>query len=240
MTLYSSNFDKQKEKRLEPYGTTDLWSAQSVAEGREIFLRHESVSDGLVTYYWLNSNTLEIEYQMADRGFSEQGVVGAGEHEVFILSRDGLRKLDHEQHVTTICNDQLCREDGRVQILSSSYIGVSARSGFGVVETDHGMIWSKSVNAKYVRQGYQNGNIRSNSSGTRIAVWVTGPKKALPDGVQVRGWPPTLLIYEVINPKDRLVLPIKPVDGDFDFAISPTGNKLAVFDGARIQVYSLD
>jgi hypothetical protein len=58
MMLYESNLDLVKELELSPFTSTDLWAVQTVAEGKQIFLRHESQADLHVTYSWLASDTL--------------------------------------------------------------------------------------------------------------------------------------------------------------------------------------
>ena len=82
--------------------------------------------------------------------------------------------------------------------------------------------------------------MRSAMSEKRLAVWVSTNKKAPFDGAKIQPWPPTLLVYDVAGPKDPIVIRMKPVDGQFDFAFSPSGTKLAVFDNARVQIYSFD
>src|SRR5271166_6207695 len=110
MMLYASDFDLIKQQKLAPSGLTDLWSVQGVADGREIFLRHESSSDLRVTYAWLASNTLEILHEMPGyqgHGFSVQGGVVASTDAVFAGSSSGVRMSSGDQESKMVCDDQL-------------------------------------------------------------------------------------------------------------------------------------
>lgn len=238
MRLYGDNLDLLKEQKLEPDGPGGMWSAQSVAEGHQIFLRHESMRPPRATYFWLDSATLQVEYTSPgyhDRDFLVQAGVVAGEKSVFTLSQSGIRMIDRDHGVKTICADQLCRGDGLLRALSSRHIGLSGKNGIGIVDLDHGLIWSKSIGDD--SKHFQFSEMQCAMSGKRFAFWITGAKKALFDGVKINEWPPTILVYERDSSKTPLVIRTTPVEGQLDFALSPGGTKLAVFDGAKVQVY---
>jgi hypothetical protein len=244
MSLYAGNLEMQKQKKLEPASPADFWSAQSVGNGREIFLRHESISKRLVTYSWLAPDTLEADYQLPPypwqyeyRGFPIQGTVLASESGVFA----GIRMIDRDQRVKTICDESLCRESESFRVLSSRYLGCAGKSGIGVIDIDRDrLIWSRPVQAPSDHGVFDFGEMRSDSSGTKLALWVIATKKRFFDGIEIKN-SPILLVYDRSGPKGHpLAIPIKPVEGQWDYAISPSGKQLALFNGAKVQIYSLD
>lgn len=243
MTLYSGNLELLKQQKLESATSGDMWAAQSVAEGHKVFLRHESMTPPQVGYSWLDSATLKVEYTSPgyrDRDFLVQGGVKASEGSVFTLSESGVRMIDKDQNVKEVCGDQLCREANHYQVLSTHRIGLSARNGFGIVDIDEGLKWSKLIESKYDPKRFQFSSIRGALSGTRFGLWLTGDKKSFFDGVKVSAWPPTILVYDTDGPKNPYVIRTTPVEGQLDFALSPNGTKVAVFDGAKVLVYHLD
>lgn len=122
MMLYGSNFELAAQKKLEPSSLSDLWSAQSVAGGHKIFLRHQSASDQETTYYWLASDTLLPIAQMPGvHGPNFSTMVAAGED--FVLTHLGFAGVGETTGVATIgldgsariiCSDQFCRGAGGV------------------------------------------------------------------------------------------------------------------------------
>jgi hypothetical protein len=246
LSVYKGDRGLLKQKKLEPSGPGDLWAAQGVAEGQEIFLRRESRSSRLVTYSWLNADSLEVERQMPAypylyeyRGFPMQAVVVADESSVYGRSSSGIQMIDKEQQFKTICDAKLCRGDGHLETLYSHYFGVSAQTGIAVIDRVHGLVWSKSVERRYRNNLIQFGSMRSAMSATRFCLWVTAYRKAVFDGVKITS-SPTLLLYDAVSPKVPVAIPIKPVEGWWDYALSPSGNRLAVFNGAKVLVYSLN
>jgi hypothetical protein len=90
MSLYAVDLELRKQRKLEPDTQTALWGSQSITDGREVFLRHESTSERGVTYYWLSANDLEVNYQVPgyrDTDFQVQGLVRAGEKSVSLCPR---------------------------------------------------------------------------------------------------------------------------------------------------------
>jgi len=49
-----------------------------------------------------------------------------------------------------------------------------------------------------------------------------------------------LLVYDATDPKLLRAIPIERKTGNFDFALSPDGRQVAIFDGARIRLYVID
>jgi hypothetical protein len=246
ITLYGPNLELLKQKQLEPLPSTDFWSAQSVADGREIFLRRESISKRLVTYSWLASDTLEAIYQLPSypwqytyRGFPMQDAVRASENAIFGRG-SGIQMIDRDQRVKTICEDPLCKESGALHVLSSRYIGWSGRTGIGIVDAERGgFSWAKLMQPQYRSQAFQFGEMRSAMSGTKFALWVTANKKVFFDEVEIK--PITFLVYDLAKPNNHpAAIRMKGVRPDWDFSLSPNGTKLALFDGAKVQIYSLE
>jgi hypothetical protein len=240
MTIYDSNFNLEKERVLQR-GAGDLWSVQGVAQGHELFLRHESNSE--VTYSWLNSDSLATNHEQPgyqNRDFSAKALVNASEKAVFTLTGSSLRMITQNREVKTICDDQLCRGDGAITVLSSSYVGVSTRAGIGIVNTEAGLVWSKRVESPNDPKVFEFGEIRASASGTRFATWAIAAKNGTFDGVKIKN-SPILIVYDKGNVQDRpLNISIRPASGNWDYALSPKGTKLAIFDGAMIRIYSLD
>ena len=246
MMLYGSDRDLVKQKNLEPSTSTDLWSAQSVDGGHKIFLRHQSSSDQRTMYFWLASDTLLPLYQMPGfHGPNFSVVATAGED--FVLSASGfsgpgmttgIGKIGLDGSSKVICSDQFCREAGAT-VVSSQRIAVSGRHGIGLVDPERGLIWSKRILPSESPNDFQFSEIRSETSGTKFAVWVTAYHKTMFDGVEVNS-SPTVLIYDATDPKILLAIPIEREAGDSDFALSPSGRQVAIFDGARIRFYVID
>jgi hypothetical protein len=239
--LYGPKVDLLREKRLdEPSGPRDFWSAQSVLDGREIFLRHASTSSG-VEYLWLAADTLEVEHKITcyqGRDYSIGGAI-ADKDAAFERSRMGIRMIDRDQRFKIICDDPLCRETGSFKMLSSGSIGWSGMSGIGIIDTVRGrLIWSKSVQPQYRGDAFEFGRMRSAMSGTNFAVWISANRRALFDEVEMSSL--TILVYDTANLKKRpSVFHLKTVKSDWDFALSPNGTKLAFFDGTSVEIYSL-
>jgi hypothetical protein len=241
MSLYGDGLELLKQQKLASPTEADLWAGQSVSKGREIFLRRESTSAREVTYSWLSADNLEAKYEMPgyrSSDFSVLGLVCADQNAVFTLSPSGLRMIERSEQVRTICDEQFCRGDGVVNILSLRQVGLSTKDGFGIVDADRGLIWSRLLHGSGNRGTFDFGEMRSASSGIRFAVWVTAIKKGVFDGIEVKG-SPILLVYDRPDPTSRpLTISINPVDGQWDYAFSPGGAKLALFDGAKLRIYS--
>jgi hypothetical protein len=242
MTLYTSNLDLVKQRKLEPSGPTDFWAAQSIAPGGDLFLRYESTVGPRVTYSWLDSTSLDLKYTAPgyrDTDFPVQGTVLAGADSLFTVLGTGIRMINRAQQVRTICNDQLCRETGYLHVLSSRYLAWSGRTGFGVIDPDRGLVWSKYPLPRLDPSVLQFGKIQSAMDGTRFALWVKAERKALLDGVDIKS-EPIVLVYDVGRPEKCFAVQVKTVRAQLDFALSPNGKKLAVFDGAKVRVWSID
>ncbi len=85
---------------------------------------------------------------------------------------------------------------------------------------------------------FQFGDLVSDLSGTKLAVWVTSYRKGAFDGVKVNS-SPTLFIYDVLAQRRISWISIRPAEGQWDVAFSPDGGSLAVYDGARLNIYAV-
>jgi hypothetical protein len=242
MMLYGSDLKLIKQKKLEPFDSTDLWAAQAVAAGREVFLRHESSPPLRVTYQWLDSDTFRVLGEMPgfqDRGFSLKAAVVAGQDAIFACLSSGIRMVRMDQSTKVICDDQVCRGSGTLYALATDLLGFSGRTGIAVMGEDSGVVWSKTIQPESNPNGWQFGSMRPANSRKRLAVWVTAYRRSLFDGVEVSS-SPTVLVYDVTDQKRLLAVPVKRQSGDFDFALSPNGTELAIFDGARITLHLIN
>jgi hypothetical protein len=237
MILYAENCDLLKQLKFEPFDSKEMWAVQSVANGHVIFLRHESASTGLVTYSWLDSDTFSTLFETVG-GRAPAGGVVAGENGALDGSRSGIQMTLPGQLSKTICDAPLCRGDVEFRYLTFNSLVVSGAFGVGVVDTDHGLLWSDLYEPPHNPSYVQFGNIYSAGSGARFGVWVTASSRFPFNGVSIRN-SPTLFVYDSSTPKPLFAIPIKPVSGVWDISLSPSGRQLAVFDGAKLKLYSL-
>ena len=243
--LYDQRLQMVKERKLEPLAADGLWSVQSVANGQEIFVRHQSSADQQTNYSWLASASLsEVSTMTGPQGKQFSVPVTPGENFV-LTSYDFLRpgvttgiiKLSSDGSAKTICSTQLCRED-HLMAYSFPFLVVSGRGGITVADVDHGPRWSKSVPTVVDETIFQFGDIRTSMSGKTFALWITASHTEKFDAVQV-GTSPKVFVYDTATGRLLATFVIKPRSSDFDFALSPSGGQLVVFDGADIRLYAL-
>lgn len=239
MMLYGPDLQLLKERRLASSPSTDLWAAQSTDEGNGIVLRHASASSP-PEYQWLNPDTLETSYRMQGcRGcaYSIGGGV-AGQTAVFERTRNGIRMMNRNGEIKVICDNPLCREAGDVQVISAKCLGWSSRTGIAVVDIDRGLVWSKSVQPQQLHKAFQFGSIRPSLYGTKFALWVVANRRAAFEGFAIRDV--TFLVYDVSNlDNPPAAIRVQPTRPDWDFALSPSSSRFAVFDGEKLLIYSL-
>jgi hypothetical protein len=236
---YDRDLNLINQETLEPSSSTGPWSVQAVAGGAQVFLRHEP--GPAVTYEWRASDTLQLLRKTPgyrDPHFHPQYLVSAGENAVFTGSSSGIKMITPDQQLKTICEDKFCRGDGHLQVFASRYIVFSGRTGIGVIDIAHGLVWSKTIGTNLNPNDVQFGHIVSSISGTRFGVWMTSYRKTLFDGVKVHQ-SPVLLIYDATNPKLLCSIPMK-LYGDFNFALSPDEKHVAIFNDASLTLYALD
>ncbi|HWZ26261.1 MAG TPA: hypothetical protein VN037_13340 [Verrucomicrobiae bacterium] len=240
--IYDHDVNLINQEKLEPSSSTGPWSVQSVAGGTQIFLRHEP--GPAMTYEWRASDTLQVLRKTPgyrDRLFHPQAVVTPGENAVFIWGSSGIEMITSVQHMKIICDDLSCRENAPVHVLGSRYIVLSGRTGIGVIDIDHGLIWSKTIGPDRDPSDFQFGDTVSSLSGTGFGFWMTSDRKTLFDGVKVHQ-SPVVLVYDATNPRILWSTPISIQSqiGDFNIALSPDGKHVAIFNGATLTLYGLD
>lgn len=240
LRLYGPNVDLLREKKLQPASLNDFWSVQALSSGESIFLRHASTSSG-VEYLWASADTLEVEHTVTGyqgRDYSIGGAI-ADKDAAFERSRIGIRMIDRDRRFKVICDDPLCRESGAFKMLPSRSLGWSGMSGIGIIDTVRGgLVWSKLVAPQDRSKAFEFGRMRSAMSGTNFAVWVSANRRALFDEVEMSAL--TILVYDIANLKSRpSVFRMKTVKSDWDFDLSPDGTRLAFFNGASVEIFSL-
>ncbi len=241
LLLYGNDFNLLNQKRLEPTDSGDLWSVQVVDDGSKIFLRHQSAAKHQTSYQWLDANTLRTLAEMTGpSGLNFSVPVTAGDN--FVLSAlplpsRGITKIGLDGSARVICSETFCRDDG-VEVVSSQSVIVSDRRGLGVVGVETGLRWEKENPAASNLNEFQFGDLRTALSADMFAVWITALKNRKFDGVQV-GQIPTIFVYQTSTGKLLFTIPVKRESGNFDFALSPDGRFLAVFNGAAISAYSI-
>ena len=240
LLLYDHTGQLLAQKKLEPFGREDLWAVQPLSAGQQIFLRHQSALSRETTYYWLALDSLSIISEMQGFHGSEYSVgVTAGHNFVLLGSPDsGIRMIKQNGSEETICNATLCRQDHTLSFLDQHRIGISGREGFGILDIDKGLTWSKTLALSAERKNIQVGNIRWALSGTAFAVWLQAIHSQLFDGIKV-GQSPTVFVFDPELSSHVLAMNLNPVDFDFDFALSPSGDRMAVFDGSNLKIYQM-
>lgn len=238
LLLYSSTFELLKQRKLEPYAAGDRCAVQSTGAGTTIFLRQESKS-GKVIYSWLNVDTLDTTYEMPGYGEGELAFVQAAEDAVFTLSKVGVERVDQNRRITEIPVPMTFPGTGLVTVLSTRYVGVTDRNGIRIVDVKNGSVWARDVEKRYIDRAFAFGELKPTVPGNRFAVSVVSVQKGKFDGIEINS-NPTILVYEVVTPKEPTVIRLKPRASDWDFALSPSGQRLAVFDGKNVEIYTLD
>lgn len=230
LLLYSSDLGLLREWTLEPAGPTDYWAAQSASGGRYVFLRHGSRS-GEATYFWLDADTLEPTEQQVTSSLwvpvaMENGMIGG--------SPSGLQMIRFGQPAKVICDDPSCHEV-LLRAVSTSQVALKRRNGIGVLDIERGLLWSDSIE---LQQAPEFGSLRTAASGRRFAFWVIAVKHPWFHGVKIAS--PAIFIYDSSNPKPLFTLRLKSLKGQFDFALSPNGKRVAVFDANGVRIFRLD
>ncbi len=241
MLLYDENSKLLNQKRLEPSGSGDLWSVQVVDDGRKIFLRHQSAVKQQTSYQWLDGDALRPFAEMpGPSGLNFSAVVRAGNNFILTalpLPSRGITEVNLDGSTKLTCSEPICRDD-HAEAVSSKSVIISGRRGIGVVDLDRGLLWSRENPVAPSLNEFQFGDISTASSADMFSVWITSTGKRKFDGVSVSQIP-TIFVYRVGTGKLVFTIPLKAKSGHFDFALSPDGRSLAVFDGAAASVYSI-
>jgi hypothetical protein len=243
--LYDRRLGMVKQRQMEPSAAGDLWSVQSVANGRELFVRHQSSANQLANYSWLDSASLpEVSTMQGPTGKQFSVPVTPGENFVLTYSEflhpgvsTGITKLSSDGSARTICSAQLCREDHSIAY-SSPFVVVSGRRGIAVADVDHGLRWSKQIPPTADPNEFQFSSIRTSMSGNTFAVWLSSTRNTSFDGVPV-GKTPRMYVYDTESGKLLVTFLIQRQSGDFEFALSPNGSQLIILDGAGVGLYAV-
>jgi hypothetical protein len=158
-------------------------------------------------------------------GFSDSGMT------------TGIGKVNVDGTARIICSERFCRRSWRNSDVFAPRRSIWEARHRGC-DTEHGTLWSKQIPLNSDPNDFQFGQVRAAMSANVFAVWITAHRKALFDGVHL-GETPTLFGYEAATGKRLFTVPVERNGGDFDFALSPHGSRLAIFDGARFSLYTV-
>ena len=216
LMLYGSDLSLIREEKLEPFGPTEMWSVQSVSEGREIFLRHET-SDCPdrdrcpVKYEWQDAESFRLLDSAVGDVFQGRGVRGAGDGVYIGWSSNGNSIFEPNRIPHKLCDDWRCSQMAVDAFLPldlfviSSYFG-----GVGVVDRQRGLLW---FDAPHVEKAHNLsfGKVETTVVGNKFGIWVSAIKKSVFDSVMVRS--SVLFIFAVNNPRHVLAIPEHTVRG---------------------------
>ena len=235
MLLYGSSFRLLKEFHFDSTSLNDMWAVQSVDSGRKIFLRHESARDGQVTYSWLDAGSLQIlKHRPAPGDFDSGTGIVAGKDFLLAKTASGIQLVGPNTH--KLFRDNETEKSFLYQLIGPAAIVVSGKSGISLIDIDHGPVWAKIVSKP---DKFQFGDIHPAMMGEKFGVWVQGDSHELFDGVRVTD-SPLFVIFDTNGNRYPFAIPIKPVNEQWNVALSADGEEVAVFDGANLKVYQLD
>lgn len=240
LMIYSGDLNLIKERKLEPFGPSDFWGIQRVAAGHEIFLRHERLSDRHLTYQWIDAGTFQLLDEMPGDIMQGRDPIASAKG-LFLLSNSGIREIGIPGQERMICNDPLCREDGSQAYIAPQFLGISSMSGIGVLDPEHGLLWSDSVGREDNYHRLQFGDVSPALAGERFAVCVWSDHKFVFDSVVLPTAPKaTVLVYNALRSKHVFAVTVNSKSGQFDYALSPDGKTLAIFDGGEVRSYDVN
>jgi hypothetical protein len=240
LMLYGSDLSLIREKKLEPFGPTEMWGVQRIADGREIFLRHEtSICPGrdycLPEYEWRDAETFRLLSKAVGDDSHGRGVRGAEDGAFIAWSSPGYSIFRPDQPPRKICGYPLCSKVIIDAATSSNYLVVSScLDGIGVVDQQRGLLWFDAP-SKEDLLNLSFGVVGASLSGGRFAVWVSAIKKGMFDSVLV--YSSGLFIFDIDSPKHVFELPEHPGGGQF--ALSPNGKALATLDDNGLRLYDI-
>ncbi|WP_348260992.1 hypothetical protein P8935_14395 [Telmatobacter sp. DSM 110680] len=240
LLLYGSNLSLIRELKLEPFGPTELWGVQSVASGREIFLRHESAvfSDTnlrAVNYEWRDATTFRLITSVIGDVDQGMGVRGAEDGAFIAWSSPSYSIFRPNQPPDKICSNPICNRVTINAVVSSNYLVVSSfLDGIGVVDRQKGLLWFDTPSVEGSHK-LAFGSVVAASTGNRFAIWISASKKCTFDSVLIRS--SALFLFDINNPRHIFEIPEHPGGGEF--ALSPRGKQLATFDDQGLHFYDV-
>lgn len=242
LMLYSDHLQLIGEHKLVPFGSRDMWGVSRVAEGHEIFLRHERLGTRSISYQWVDADTFKPLVEMTGdlmwgRGMNAvaDGVLDSSERGIFLRV-----PLSPERKV---CDVPFCRVTGTGSetVILPQLVGLVRGNGIGVLDVAHGLLWSDVVDPKNDYHGLEFGEIYPSLSGNRFAVWVTADRRYVFNSVTLQKAPsPNVLVFDTVKPQHVFATTIRAKTSEWAFALSPDGTKLAIFDGVTIALYRID
>ena len=242
LMLYTDSLQLIRKDKLEPSGPRDMWGVSRVADGREIFLRHETLGTRSIQYQWIDSDTFKPLGEMTGdimwgRGMNglADGVLQSSQRGVYLR-----RPLKPEKMV---CDDPFCRVTGTgfETALTSKLICLVRSNGIGVIDLGHGLLWSDVVDSRNDRNHLQFGEIAPSLSGNRFAVWITSDRSCVFNSVDLqKGTYPNILVFDTLNRQHVFAITIRSRTSQWAFALSPDGTRLATFDGRTIAMYRIN
>jgi hypothetical protein len=241
LMLYGSDLSLIRELKLDPFGPTEMWGVQRVADGREIFLRHESsICPGrnycLPEYEWRDAETFQLLSKSIGDDSHGRGVRGAEDGAFIAWSSPGLKIFRPNQPPRKICSDPLCDSVLVDDCGFSKYFVVSSEwGGIGVVDRQHGLLWFDSPAPTNDPHNLSFGFIDASLSGRRFAFWVSAFKKGEFDSVLVRRTVP--FVFDIDNPKHAFAM-AEP-SGGATYALSPDGKQIAAFNNKGLRLYDV-
>ena len=217
-----------------------IYGVQPVGNGEGIFVRTEALASPKVKYEWRSAQDLREQREMPgyqNNDFDVRGGVVAGDEFVLIPSGSGLRLAGHDGAQELLCQSDLCLGDNAVRPITAEFVAICGAKGVGVGSTNKNLIWSHVV--KQPRTRIQCGNIQPALQGGTFAIWASSARP-LSLGASHLEDRPTVIVYRTATGEIIRSIPFQPRSGDFNFALSPEGKRLALFDGEDIFVYSLN
>jgi len=241
LLLYGSDLAPIRELKLEPFGPTEMWGVQRIADGREIFLRHESsICPGrnhcLPEYEWRDAETFQLLSKSVGDDSDGRDVRGAEDGAFIAWTSPGYSIFRPNQPLRKICSDPLCNRIGIDDAGSSKYFLVSSEwDGIGVVDRQRGLLWFDSPAPTNDPHNLSFGFVGTSLSGSRFAFWVSAFKKGVFDSVLVRRM--VLFVFDIDNPKH--VFAMAEPSGGAVYALSPDGKQIAAFDDKGLHLYDV-
>ncbi len=241
LMLYGRDLSLIREKKLAPFGPTEMWSVQSVSEGREIFLRHETSlcpdrDRCAVQYEWRDAESFEPLNSAVGDVFQGRRVRAAGDGVYIAWSSNTNSVFEPNTVPRKLCDDWRCSQMSVNTFLAQGRVVLwSSTEGVGVADLRRGLLWFQAPSVGEVRN-FSFGQVETSLTENRFAMWASTSKKSVFDSVIVRS--SVLFIFDTNNPNHVFAIPEPPGSGLF--ALSPSGSELATVDGkSQLHFYNV-
>ena len=241
LMLYGSDLTLIREKTLEPFGSSDMWGVQSVSDGREIFIRHETTAcpdpDRCpVQYEWRDAESFQLLDSTVGDVFQGRGVQGAGDGVYIGWSSNANTIFGPNRTPQKICDDPRCSGTVVDAFLPRDLLVISSYfDGVGVVDRQRGLLWFNAPSVQRVHS-LSFGEIETTARGNRFGIWVSAIRKSVFDSVMVKS--SVLFVFDTDSPKHVLAIPEPPGGGLF--SLSPSGSQLATGESkSQLHLYNV-